>query len=196
MKKERIARKEPTLPERLYLVEILRGLWLTGARFFRNLLVHTGRAVGLVKKGRGAVTIQYPEERRPIPPGYRARHRLLRREDGSPKCVACMMCPTICPAKCIHIRAAESPDPAIEKYPVEFTIVLDRCVMCGLCVEACPVDAIRMDTGVVEMSARNREEFVTSIDFLLDSKPAKPPEVGREQMGDPQMFSTASRELK
>jgi len=158
--------------ERFYLAEVLKGLWITGAHFFRNLLVHTGRALGVVKKRRGAVTIQYPEERRPIPPGYRARHRLLRREDGSPKCVACMMCPTICPARCIHIRAAESPDPTIEKYPVEFNIVLDRCVMCGLCVEACPVDAIRMDTGVVEMSAYDREEFVTGRDFLMESTPA------------------------
>jgi len=162
-------------PERLYLAEILRGLWITGKHFFRNFLMHIGRALGVVKKRRGAVTIQYPEECRPIPAGYRARHRLLRREDGSPKCVACMMCPTICPANCIHIRAAESPDPTIEKYPVEFRINLDRCVMCGFCVEACPVDAIRMDTGVVEMSASDREEFVTVLDFLLDSKPAKNP---------------------
>lgn len=160
------------LLERIYLVEVFKGLCITGTHFFRNLWVHTGRALGVVKRRRGAVTIQYPEERRPIPPGYRARHRLLHREDGSPKCVACMMCPTICPAQCIHIRAAESPDPMIEKYPVEFTIVLDRCVMCGLCVEACPVDAIRMDTGVVEMSAYDRAEFVTGLDFLMGSKPA------------------------
>ncbi len=172
--------KRLNLQERFYLVEILKGLWITGRHFFRNLLVHTGRALGVVKERRGAVTIQYPEEHRPIPPGYRARHRLLLREDGSPKCVACMMCPTICPAQCIHIRAAESPDPMIEKYPVEFNIVLDRCVMCGLCVEACPVDAIRMDTGVVEMSAYDREEFVTGRDFLLASKPVDQ-EGGAEQ---------------
>jgi len=169
MKKGGISRKRLNFLERFYLVELVKGLGITGKHFFRNLLIHTGRALGMVKKRRGAVTIQYPEERRPIPAVYRARHRLLRREDGSPKCVACMMCPTICPAHCIHIRAAESPDPAIEKYPVEFKIILDRCVMCGFCVEACPVDAIRMDTGVVEMSACDRAEFVTERDFLLDS---------------------------
>jgi len=170
MNERRVSRKPLNVFERFYLLEVLKGLWVTGFHFFRNLLVHSGRALGVVKKRRGAVTIQYPEERRTIPAGYRARHRLLRREDGSPKCVACMMCPTICPAQCIHIRAAESSDPNIEKYPIEFNIVLDRCVMCGFCVEACPVDAIRMDTGVVEMSAYDREEFVTRKDFLLEGR--------------------------
>jgi NADH-quinone oxidoreductase subunit I len=176
VKDENKNRERPlNLTERFYFVEALRGLGITAGHFFRNLFVHTARALGLAQGKKGAVTIQYPEERRPIPPGYRALHRLVLREDGSPKCVACMMCPTICPAQCIHIRAGESPDPTIEKYPVEFNIVLDRCVMCGLCVEACPVDAIRMDTGVVEMSAYDRKDFLNPREVLMGRKEAETP---------------------
>jgi NADH-quinone oxidoreductase subunit I len=176
MKNVGLKRKGKTplnLLERLYFFEVTKGLVITGSHFFRNLFIHTAHLFGLMKSSKGAVTIQYPEERRPIPPGHRSRHRLVRREDGSPRCVACMLCPTICPAECIHVRAGESPDPAIEKYPVEFTIVLDRCVMCGLCVEACPVDAIRMDTGIVEITGYSREEFVDRIDSLLSREPGK-----------------------
>lgn len=172
MKPEQDKKKFLRFLERIYLLEVLKGLALTAGHFFRNLSVHTAHLFGLMKDHQGAVTIQYPEERRPIPAGYRSRHRLVRRADGSPRCVACMLCATICPAQCIHIRAAESPDPAIEKYPVEFTIVVDRCVMCGFCVEACPVDAIRMDTGIVEMAAYDRKDLVDQRDFLLRQEPA------------------------
>ncbi len=159
--------------DRLYLIEVVKGLGITGGHFFKNLFVHTAHLFGLMKDRPASVTIQYPEQRRTIPVGYRGRHRLLLREDGSPKCVACMMCPTICPAQCIHIRAGESPNPAIEKYPVSFDIVVDRCVMCGFCVEACPVDAIRMDTGIVEMAQYDRKDFVDTRDFMMSQKPSE-----------------------
>jgi NADH-quinone oxidoreductase subunit I len=157
--------------ERLYILEVLKGLAITGWHFFRNLFIHTLQVIGLMKKREAAVTIKYPEQRRPVAKGYRSRHRLLRRPDGSPKCVACMLCATICPAECIHIRAGESPNPRIEKYAVEFDVVLDRCVMCGFCEEACPVDAIRMDTGIIEMAAYDRKDFLDRRDFLMGQKP-------------------------
>ncbi|MCC6475904.1 NADH-quinone oxidoreductase subunit I [bacterium] len=139
---------------------------VTSRHFFVNLARFAGRAVGMKTK-RPIVTIQYPEERRPISPRWRARHRLMQRPDGSPRCVACMMCETACPDKCIYITAGESLDGRIEKYPVAFEIDLLRCCFCGLCVEACPEDAIRMDTGYVEFGGYSRGEYYMDREFLL-----------------------------
>jgi NADH-quinone oxidoreductase subunit I len=159
--------KPLTLLERLYIWEVVKGLHLTARHFFRNFWRHLARAFGFkVGKG-GTVTYQYPEERRPFARRLRTRHRLTKREDGSPRCVACMMCETVCPARCIHIVAMENSDPNIEKMPKIFDIDIGVCVFCGFCVEACPEDAIRMDTGIVELSSYTREGMVYRIDQLL-----------------------------
>jgi NADH-quinone oxidoreductase subunit I len=160
--------------ERLYLTEIVRGLALTARHFLVNFPRHVVRGFGM-KIGKGeTVTIEYPEERRAFARRLRTRHRLTRRADGSPRCVACMMCETICPARCIHIIATENPDPNIEKMPRMFDIDIGVCVFCGFCVEACPEDAIRMDTGIVELAAYTREGMIYRIDQLLEGN-------GREQ---------------
>ena len=162
-----LKRRELTFWERLYLPEIVRGLWVTSGHFFRNLSIHTAHRLGLLKHLAAAVTIQYPEERRAYGHRLRARHRLTQREDGSPRCVACMMCETVCPAKCIYIVAEEDPDPNIEKRPRSFDIDLGKCVYCGYCVEVCPEDAIRMDTQIMNIAAYSREEMWYDMDRLL-----------------------------
>lgn len=152
-----VVRPPTGLGPRIYLLEIVRGLGVT----LRHLLVN------LFAQAR-MPTLPFPEVRRALPPRFRGRHRLMKKADGTPRCVACMMCPTACPADCIHIEAAESPDPRVEKIPVRFEIDLMRCIFCGYCVEACPKDAIRMDTGIFfDLAATRREDFVLTMDKML-----------------------------
>ncbi|GEJ57902.1 NuoI/complex I 23 kDa subunit family protein [Anaeromyxobacter diazotrophicus] len=138
------------LRERLYFPEVIRGVGILMKQFLRNFFFGREKNPDMLARDRSLsqnATLQYPEERVPYPPGYRGLHRLVPREDGRPRCVACYMCATICPAQCIYIEAGELPDDPIEKYPTKFVIDELRCVVCGFCVEACPKDAIRMDSG-------------------------------------------------
>jgi len=111
---------------------ILLGHWITLSNLVRTLF------------GGQASTVQYPEQKRAHSGRYRGIHLLTVREDDTPKCVACYMCATVCPAECIYIEAGERPEKTIEKYPTRFEIDLLRCVYCGFCVDACPEEAILM----------------------------------------------------
>ena len=51
----------------------------------------------------------------------------------------------------------------VEKFPVRFDIDLGVCVYCGYCVEVCPEDAIRMDTGIVDVAANSRDAMQLDI---------------------------------
>src|ERR1044071_3586062 len=92
-----------SLSDQFYMPQVLKGLGTT----MKHML-------NVVVRGKDRV-IQYPEERRediPVEQGgmfkqtYRGVHRLNKDEEGRVKCVACFMCSTACPARCIHIEAA------------------------------------------------------------------------------------------
>ena len=162
-----VVRPKYTPEEKVYLIEILRGLGVTIRHFLRNFL-------GVFGFKKNLETWEYPEEPHPdggYNPRNRLIHRLTRRPDGSPKCVACYMCATACPADAIEIIAEESPDPEVEKRPASFVIDELRCVFCGFCVEACPEDAIRMDTVIGDLVASHRLELVYDLDKLLNMPP-------------------------
>jgi len=173
--------EQMTFWERIYLPEVLRGLVVTGYRFWRNLGLNLAHQVGLFKDRRSMVTVQYPEERKRYGDHYRGSHRLTLKEDGSVRCTSCFLCATACPAKCIYIEAAESQDPTVEKYPARYEIDTLRCIYCGYCVEACPCDAIRMDTGLHAVPYDSREQFVYKKDVLL----AMPGRDGSHQTENP-----------
>ena len=143
--------KKKSWLQQFYLIEIINGLWITLKNFF------FGRKV----------TIQYPEERRVYSERFRGVH-YIKATNGIENCTACMLCPTVCPAECIHIEAGERPDK--EKYPVKFEIDLLRYCFCGMCEEACPKDAIKLST-IYEMSTTTREVYDKS--FLLEQRGSK-----------------------
>lgn len=131
-----VLERQPLGAERTFIPGILKGLALTAKHFFQN--VTTRKEI---------TTLEYPDVKEPYPDRYRTLHRLMKRDDGSVRCVACMMCPTVCPAHCITIVPTERAESS-EKMPAIFEIDELRCVVCGLCVEVCPCDALRMDTGI------------------------------------------------
>lgn len=137
------------------LVPILYGMRLTLANLVNTLF-----------RG-GAATVQFPEQKRVVSGRYRGIHILTAREDGTPKCVACYMCATACPAECIYIEAGERPEQSIEKYPTRFEIDLLRCVYCGFCVDACPEEAIFMSREN-DLVGTSREELVIDRDRLME----------------------------
>ena len=76
---------------------------------------------------RGHDTIEYPEEKTPVYPRFRGRHKLHRFEDtGLEKCVGCSLCAAACPAECIRVVAAENtPDNQVsagERYAAVYEI--------------------------------------------------------------------------
>ncbi len=140
---------ELSLAERLYLPSIVQGLGTTVRHLFSP-----------------KVTQQFPEQRPVMPPNYRGVHRLNRDEQGRVKCVACYMCSTACPARCIDIVAAPSPWPDREKYPEVFVIDELRCIYCGMCEQACPCDAIEL-TSLYDLTGMSREEMMFDKEKLL-----------------------------
>ncbi len=168
-------KRKLTTAEKLYLPEIMAGLKITFKHIIANIFDQDHIR-----------TVEYPELRKPMPDRYRGAHRLTTRPDGKLKCVACMCCPTVCPASCINIVAAEDPDDPIEKYPVRFEIDMLRCIYCGFCVEACPKDAIRMDTRIYEINAYTRQAGVHSRNYMRDLMDGEKPEANAWYMDHPE----------
>ncbi len=169
-----IARPNRTPQVQAYVPEWLKGTAVTMRHFFENTkerMLGQKRDPVLENFEGGITTIEYPEERRPYPDRFRGLHRLTMRDDGSPRCVACLCCSTACPAQCIHIEPAEYAEGderrGYERYPSVFVIDELRCVFCGFCVEACPCDAIRMDTGMHPAAYDSRDQFIYDSPILL-----------------------------
>src|SRR5688500_10999747 len=119
----------------------------------------------------GPTTIQYPEEKTPVYPRFRGRHRLHTFEDtGLEKCVGCSLCAAACPADCIRVVAAENtPEHRVsagERYAEVYEINITRCIFCGYCEVACPFDAITMGHDY-DLSDYNRSDLIFTKEMLM-----------------------------
>lgn len=127
----------------------------------------------------GVNTISYPEEKVPVYPRFRGRHRLHTFEDtGLEKCVGCSLCAAACPSDCIRVVAAENtPEHRVsagERYAAVYEINLSRCIFCGYCEVACPFDAITMGHDY-EMSDYNRSDLIFTKEMLLQEPMERTP---------------------
>jgi NADH-quinone oxidoreductase subunit I len=125
------------------------------------------------------VTIEYPEEKTPVYPRFRGRHKLHRFEDtGLEKCVGCSLCAAACPAECIRVVAAENTADnqvsAGERYAAVYEINMTRCIFCGYCEVACPFDAITMQQDY-ELADYERGDLLFTKEMLLQDPPERTP---------------------
>ena len=101
------------------------------------------------KDAKGIFTVQYPEEKLPVPEEFRFIPFLLyEKKDGvvEERCTSCGICAKVCPPQCIWIVRTNDPNTGRPiPQPAEFYIDTDICMSCGFCAEYCPFDAIKMD---------------------------------------------------
>jgi NADH-quinone oxidoreductase subunit I len=155
-RKKEVSNKKMTFLESMYLLAIIKGLFITIKHLFRR-----------------KVTIQYPEQVREMSPVYRGQHMLKRDEQGRENCTACGLCALSCPAEAITMKAEERKPNELhlyreEKYASIYEINMLRCIFCGLCEEACPKDAIYLTISKELVPASyDREDFIFGKDRLV-----------------------------
>jgi len=135
------------LAETWLLLELLRGMMLTGRYFFAR-----------------KVTVQYPEEKTPLSPRFRGLLALRRYPNGEERCIACKLCEAVCPALAITIESDERADGTrrTRRYDVD----MFKCIYCGFCEESCPTDAIVL-TSQFEYHMEERRESIATKEMLL-----------------------------
>jgi NADH-quinone oxidoreductase subunit I len=135
---------------------------MIGTGILKGMAVTARNFVGSYFDKERLITVQYPEERNPLPENYRNFPFLVYDGDDSHaglRCVACKICEKECPPQCIYIVKSEDKKPDYmgkpQFYPKIFDIDISVCMSCQICVEVCPFEAIKMDKEF-ELSRRER----------------------------------------
>jgi NADH-quinone oxidoreductase subunit I len=131
----------------LMLIELLKGMLLTGRYFFAR-----------------KITVQYPEERTPQSNRFRGLHALRRYANGEERCIACKLCEAVCPAMAIIIESEEREDKT--RRTTRYDIDLTKCIFCGFCEESCPVDSI-VETRIFDYHGESRGDLLYTKEMLL-----------------------------
>jgi NADH-quinone oxidoreductase subunit I len=135
---------------------------MIGTGILKGMAVTARNFVGSYFEKDRLITVQYPEERNPLPENYRNFPFLIYDTDDPEaglRCVACKICEKECPPQCIYIIKSEDKKPDYmgkpQFYPAVFDIDISVCMSCQICVEVCPFEAIKMDKEF-ELSTRER----------------------------------------
>jgi NADH-quinone oxidoreductase subunit I len=131
----------------LMLIELLKGMLLTGRYFFAR-----------------KITVQYPEEKTPQSNRFRWLHALRRYANGEERCIACKLCEAVCPAMAITIESEEREDKT--RRTTRYDIDLTKCIFCGFCEESCPVDSI-VETRILDYHGESRGDLIYTKEMLL-----------------------------
>jgi NADH-quinone oxidoreductase subunit I len=135
---------------------------MIGTGILKGMAVTAKNFVGSYFEKDRLTTVQYPEERTPLPENSRNFPFLVYDGDdphAGLRCVACQICEKECPPQCIYIVKSKDKKPdyigKAQFYPATFDIDISVCMSCQICVEVCPFEAIKMDK-VYELSRRER----------------------------------------
>src|ERR1044072_5576590 len=135
---------------------------MIGTGVLKGMAVTAKNFVGSYFEKDRLTTVQYPEERLPLPENARNFPFLVFDGDDAHaglRCVACQICEKECPPQCIYITKSKDKKPDYvgkpQFYPAVFDIDISVCMSCQICVELCPFEAIKMDK-VYELSRRER----------------------------------------
>jgi len=145
----------------------------------------------------GPVTIQYPEQARPLRERFKGRHALKRYDNGLEKCIGCALCAAACPADAIWVEAAENTDEERyspgERYAKTYEINMLRCIFCGYCEDACPTEAIVLEHEY-RLSFADRRDAIYVKEMLLD--PLPPGVEGTPQRTEPGQFTRSIPQME
>src|SRR5437879_4808098 len=124
---------------------------MIGTGILKGMAVTARNFVGSYFEKERLITVQYPEERIPLPENYRNFPILIYDNDPQAglRCVACKICEKECPPQCIYIVKSDDKKPdymgKTQFYPRVSDIDISVCMSSQICDEYCQFEDVKMN---------------------------------------------------